>query len=61
MASELTTGDELVLAEMVFNGDFRDLTPEQAACIISCFIWREKSEVGENACIAPLSSTGWGL
>lgn len=43
VASEITTGDELVLTEMVFNGVFNSLNPEQICSLLSAFIWREKA------------------
>ena len=43
VACELTTGDELVLAEMLFNGVFNDLTVEQTVALLSCFVCQEKS------------------
>ncbi|EFN51100.1 hypothetical protein CHLNCDRAFT_141429 [Chlorella variabilis] len=47
-AAELSTGDELVLTEMVFAGVFQDMSLEQLCALISCFIWREKSETGNK-------------
>lgn len=44
VACEISTGDELLLTEMVFNGVFNDLTPEQCAALLSCFVFDEKSE-----------------
>ncbi|KAN0061634.1 ATP-dependent RNA helicase mtr4 [Thecaphora frezii] len=44
VACEISTGDELVLTEMVFHGVFNDLTPEQCAALLSCFVFGEKSE-----------------
>lgn len=46
VAADLQTGDELVLTELLFNGTFNSLTPEQAAALCSCFVWQEKSEAG---------------
>lgn len=43
VACEISTGDELVLSELLFNGFFNDLTPEQCAAVLSCFIFEEKS------------------
>lgn len=42
VACEISTGDELLLTEMVFNGVFNDLTPEQCAALLSCFVFDEK-------------------
>lgn len=44
VACEISTGDELLLTEMIFNGVFNDLTPEQCAALLSCFVFSEKSE-----------------
>ncbi|WPT10693.1 DExH-box ATP-dependent RNA helicase DExH9 [Picochlorum sp. SENEW3] len=43
-AAEISTGDELVLCELIFSGVFSGLKVDQVAALISCFIWREKSE-----------------
>ncbi|EKG21844.1 Helicase [Macrophomina phaseolina MS6] len=43
VACEISTGDELVLSELLFNGFFNELTPEQCASALSCFIFEEKS------------------
>ena len=42
VACEISTGDELLLTEMIFNGVFNDLTPEQCASLLSCFVFNEK-------------------
>ncbi|CAO1633444.1 unnamed protein product [Jaminaea pallidilutea] len=44
VACEISTGDELLLTELIFNGVFTDLTPEQCAALLSCFVFSEKSE-----------------
>ncbi|KAK9370626.1 rRNA-processing arch domain-containing protein [Lipomyces kononenkoae] len=44
VACEISTGDELMLTEMIFNGIFNDLTPEQIAALLSCFVFQEKSK-----------------
>ena len=36
------SADELLLTEMIFNGVFNDLTPDQIAGIMSCFVFQEK-------------------
>ncbi|KAF2399318.1 ATP-dependent RNA helicase-like protein DOB1 [Trichodelitschia bisporula] len=43
VACEINTGDELVLTELLFNRFFNELTPEQCAACLSCFIYEEKS------------------
>ncbi|EGG00855.1 uncharacterized protein MELLADRAFT_111500 [Melampsora larici-populina 98AG31] len=44
VACEISSGDELLLTEMIFNGAFSELTPEQCAALLSCFVFTEKSE-----------------
>ncbi|KAI9849570.1 MAG: ATP-dependent RNA helicase mtr4 [Thelocarpon superellum] len=44
VACEISTGDELLLSELLFNRFFNELTPEQCAALLSCFIFEEKSE-----------------
>lgn len=44
VACEISSGDELLLTEMIFNGVFNDLTPEQCAALLSCCVFQEKSE-----------------
>lgn len=43
VACEISTGDELLLTELIFNGTFTELTPEQCASLLSCFVFEEKS------------------
>lgn len=42
VACEISSGDELLLTEMVFGGVFNDLTPQQCAALLSCFVFDEK-------------------
>jgi len=44
VACEISTGDELLLTEMMFAGVFNSLTPEQTVALLSCFIFEEKSD-----------------
>ncbi|KAI9714408.1 MAG: ATP-dependent RNA helicase mtr4 [Bogoriella megaspora] len=44
VACEISTGDELVLSELLFNGFFNELTPELCAACLSCFVFEEKSD-----------------
>lgn len=44
VACEISTGDELLLTELIFHGVFNDLSPEQCAALCSCFVFDEKSE-----------------
>ncbi|CAG7846803.1 ATP-dependent RNA helicase mtr4 [Serendipita indica DSM 11827] len=43
VACEISTGDELLLTEMIFEGIFNTLSPEQCAALLSCFVFGEKS------------------
>ncbi|TIC00690.1 antiviral helicase [Wallemia mellicola] len=57
VACEISTGDELLLTEMIFNGVFNQLTSEQCAALLSCFVFDEKSEANQtldNELKAPL-------
>lgn len=42
VACEISTGDELLLTEMIFNGAFNTLLPEFCAALLSCFVFSEK-------------------
>ena len=42
VACEISTGDELLLTELIFNGAFNNLTVEQAVALLSCFVFQEK-------------------
>lgn len=44
VACEISTGDELMLSELLFNRFFNELTPEQCAAVLSCFVFDEKSD-----------------
>ncbi|XP_038207970.1 exosome RNA helicase MTR4 [Zerene cesonia] len=43
IACELSSADELLLTELIFNGVFNNLTPEQSASLVSCFVCDENS------------------
>ncbi|KAF8474944.1 rRNA-processing arch domain-containing protein [Kalaharituber pfeilii] len=43
VACEISSGDELLLTELLFNRVFNELTPEQCAALLSCFVFEEKS------------------
>ncbi|CAO1370413.1 unnamed protein product [Diamesa tonsa] len=43
VACELSSGDELLLTEMIFNGTFNDLTVPQCVALLSCFVCDERS------------------
>lgn len=42
VACEISSGDELLLTELIFNGVFNPLSPEQCAALLSCFVFGEK-------------------
>jgi len=42
VACEISSGDELLLTELIFNGAFNTLLPEQCAALLSCFVFGEK-------------------
>lgn len=44
VACEITSGDELLLTEMLFNGAFANLTSHQINSLLSCFVFDEKTE-----------------
>ncbi|KAJ1947958.1 ATP-dependent RNA helicase mtr4 [Linderina pennispora] len=43
VACEITSGDELLLTELMFHGVFNDLTAEQTVSLLSCFVFQEKT------------------
>ncbi|ABN67937.2 Dead-box family helicase required for mRNA export from nucleus [Scheffersomyces stipitis CBS 6054] len=44
VACEISSGDELLLTELIFNGTFNDLTCEQCAALLSCFVFQERAK-----------------
>lgn len=42
VACEISSGDELLLTEMMFQGVFGPLAPDQCAALLSCFVFQEK-------------------
>ena len=44
VACEISSGDELLLTELIFNGAFNPLAPEHCAALLCCFVFTEKSE-----------------
>ncbi|KAG7095237.1 ATP-dependent RNA helicase mtr4 [Marasmius oreades] len=44
VACEISTGDEILLTEMIFSGVFNTLEPEQCAAVLSCFVFDEQSK-----------------
>jgi len=45
VACEISSADELLLTEMMFQGAFNDLTPEQCAALLSCFVLSKRIEM----------------
>lgn len=43
VACELSSGDELLITEMIFNGVFNNLSSAQCVSLLSCFVCTEKS------------------
>ncbi|XP_028158859.1 exosome RNA helicase MTR4 isoform X2 [Ostrinia furnacalis] len=43
IACELSSADELLLTELIFNGVFNALSSEQSAALVSCFVCDENS------------------
>lgn len=43
VACELSSADELLMTEMIFNGVFNNLTTAQSVSLLSCFVCDEKS------------------
>ncbi|KAK2149217.1 hypothetical protein LSH36_462g02035 [Paralvinella palmiformis] len=43
VACEISSADELVVTELLFNGVFNDLTPQQACALLSCFVFQERA------------------
>ncbi|KAK0188373.1 ATP-dependent RNA helicase [Armillaria mellea] len=59
VACELSSGDELLLTELIFNGVFNTLSPEQCAALLSCFVFYEESKQQTKVraeLVAPLRS-----
>ncbi|KAL0265877.1 UNVERIFIED_CONTAM: hypothetical protein PYX00_011594 [Menopon gallinae] len=48
IACEISSGDELILTEMIFNGEFSGMGVEDAVSLLSCFVFEEwqQEEVG---------------
>lgn len=42
VACEISSGDELLLTEMIFGGVFNGLEPAHCAALLSCFVFGEK-------------------
>jgi len=48
VACEISSGDELLLSELLLNRTFNELTPQQCAALLSCFVFEEKSNTETN-------------
>eukprot|EP00117_Sycon_ciliatum_P021441 scpid29947/ scgid18789/ Superkiller viralicidic activity 2-like 2; ATP-dependent helicase SKIV2L2 len=44
VACEISSCDELVLTELLFNGAFSELSAEQVTALLSCFVYDERSK-----------------
>mmetsp|Transcript_15159 Transcript_15159/g.20006 ORF Transcript_15159/g.20006 Transcript_15159/m.20006 type:complete len:1017 (+) Transcript_15159:58-3108(+) len=44
VACEVNTADELVVTELIFNGVFNDLTPQQCVAVLSAMVFGEKTK-----------------
>ncbi|XP_039272874.2 exosome RNA helicase MTR4-like [Styela clava] len=44
VACEISSGDELLLTELIFNGVFNNLSVQQCCALLSCFIFEEKAK-----------------
>ncbi|CAO3674506.1 unnamed protein product [Rhizopus stolonifer] len=44
VACEISSGDELLLTEMIFQGVFNNLTVDQSVALLSCFVFDEQVE-----------------
>ncbi|PGH16470.1 hypothetical protein AJ79_01801 [Helicocarpus griseus UAMH5409] len=44
VACEISSGDELMLSELLFNGFFNNLSPELCAAVLSVFVFEESSK-----------------
>ncbi|XP_064604506.1 LOW QUALITY PROTEIN: exosome RNA helicase MTR4-like [Liolophura sinensis] len=43
VACEISTADELLLTELLFNGVFNELNVQQCCALLSCFVFQEKA------------------
>lgn len=48
VACEISTGDELLLTELIFSAAFTSLTVDQINALLSCFVFQEKSGSGKD-------------
>ena len=45
VACEINSADELLLTELIYDGVFIDLTPEQCVAILGSIIFEEKVDI----------------
>lgn len=48
VACEISTGDELLLTELIFSAAFTSLNVDQITALLSCFVFQEKSGNGKD-------------
>ena len=48
VACEISTGDELLLTELIFSAAFTSLNVDQINALLSCFVFQEKSGSGKD-------------
>ena len=48
IACDLSSADELLLTEMLFNGLFTNMDASQTAAVLSCFVCDERSNEMPN-------------
>ncbi|TMW60703.1 hypothetical protein Poli38472_000745 [Pythium oligandrum] len=51
-ACEISTADELLVTEMIFNGQFNDLSVNETVALLSCLINQEKAKEGQKPPLA---------
>jgi ATP-dependent RNA helicase DOB1 len=44
IACEISAADEILLTEMLLTGVFGDMTSADAAALLSCFVFEEKTD-----------------
>lgn len=45
VACEISSGDELLLTEMLFQNVFSDLSAAQSVALLSCFVFDERASI----------------
>ncbi|KAJ7546829.1 hypothetical protein O6H91_08G056100 [Diphasiastrum complanatum] len=44
VACEISSADELILTELIFNGVLKEASVEQIVALLSCLVWQEKTK-----------------